>query len=462
MSIFLDIADSLDYGWRVFTDQEVRLGVTGLSRGGKSTFITSLVNLISKLGQPEVAPYLTRFSSYAEGNLICGGVTRQVDLSIGAFPYNEALKSLLSDPAIWPQATSGVSEIRLELRRKVETTLGGSKMKSLYLDIWDYPGEWLMDLMLLNLNYEEFSKNVKEHLTLVGNMLEAAEWIKAINELEPDEAMDEQQLKGCVALYTNWLLKCKKQGMAYVVPGRFVLPGSLKGAPILEFVPWLGKEPKKPNSKQSLYGELRTRYEAYRKQVVKKFYEDCFSHLDRQIVLLDCLQALQGGVETYTDINLAFEILLRNFNYGDSNFWNRLWSPKIDKVLFVATKGDLVTNDMHGRMLALLKSIVGQAVTRVRGEGSRCEYAVISAIKSSKCMFFENKDFKGQVLTTDYPEEGAYFPGTIPEVWTPENMKFFQENFKLKELRPPKMTPTSVIPCMNMDLVLDYILGDKL
>ena len=77
MSIFDSITDGLDYGWKVLTDQEVRLGVTGLSRGGKSTFITSLVSLVSHFGQESAAPYLTRLQSYADGDLICGGVARQ-------------------------------------------------------------------------------------------------------------------------------------------------------------------------------------------------------------------------------------------------------------------------------------------------------------------------------------------------------------------------------------------------
>jgi len=462
VSIFVSITDGLDYGWKVLTDQEVRLGVTGLSRGGKSTFITSLVSLVSHFGQESAAPYLTRLQSYADGDLICGGVARQRDLSIGSFPYSEAMGSLLKDPPAWPAATSGVSEIRLELRRRTHGTFGGNKMRSLYLDIWDYPGEWLMDLMLLNLDYEAFSKSVKEHLTIAGTAAMATDWINAVAAMDPDGPLITDTLKHTVSLYTKWLMRCKDQGLAYVVPGRFVLPGNLAGAPVLEFVPWLGKEPKDPTNHHSLYGEMRTRYEAYRKQVVGKFYEDCFSKLDRQIVLLDCLQALRGGKETYADINSALEILLRNFNYGDSGFLSRLFAPRIDRVLFAATKADLVTNDMHANMLSLLKSIVGQAVTKVRGEGSRCEYAVISAIKSTKCMYFENRDFKGQVLTTDYADDGAYFPGTVPAIWTPQNMTFFQENFKLRALRPPKIMPGEAIPCMNMDLVLDYILGDKL
>ncbi len=428
---FKNIKDTVDYGLRLISDEEIRLGVTGLSRGGKSAFITSLVNLVSKFGDSEVSPYLSRFKAYTRGDIIYGGIARPRDLSIGSFPYNEAISSLYGEPAVWPKATDNVSEIRLALKVKNKSWYS-SKPYDLYLDIWDYPGEWLMDLMLLEKNYEEFSNTVKEHLNRIGTVASAKNWIEAVNQLDPDAPLNEIALSKAVSLYKEWLINCKQQGFAFIVPGRFVLPGNLLGAPILEFIPWLGKEVQNPNSNNTLYAELRARYEAYRKQVVQKFYEDCFSKLDRQIVLIDCLRALKGGRENFFDVNATLDILMNNFNYGSSNFLTRLFAPKIDKVMFAATKADLVTNDNHQNLRMLLTSLVNQAQSRVLGEGGHTEFAVISSIRATQCKHLKNKNFDGQVLLTDYEDDGAFFPGTVPQRWSPENMEFFSETVLFK------------------------------
>ena len=103
----------------------------------------------------------------------------------------------------------------------------------------------------------------------------------------------------------------------------------------------------------SLYAVLRERYNYYRDRIVRGFYRECFSRLDRQIVLVDCLKALRGGRETFYDINDAFDTLLSHFSYGNSSFLSRIFSPRIDRVLFAASKADHITNDQHQNLTAL-------------------------------------------------------------------------------------------------------------
>ena len=44
----------------------------------------------------------------------------------------------------------------------------------------------------------------------------------------------------------------------------------------------------------------------------------------------------------------------------------------------------------------------------------------------------------------------------------PKDMEFFQKNFDFRALRPPRLGADRIIPSMNLDVVLHYILGDKL
>lgn len=94
-------------------DRHLRLAVTGLSRSGKTAFITSLVNQLLHVHSGARLPL---FSAVRDERLL--GVKRvpQRDLGIQRFTYDEGLASLYGTPPNWPTPTRGVSEIRLALR----------------------------------------------------------------------------------------------------------------------------------------------------------------------------------------------------------------------------------------------------------------------------------------------------------------------------------------------------------
>lgn len=466
MDLFKNIIRAAERGRNLLLDREIRIGITGLSRGGKTALITSLVNTVSHFGEANLNVLLPRFQTYEESDMSYGGIAQPRDLSVAAFPYRQAMDALFSDPPKWPEPTDGVSEIRLELRYRDNRWLRRGEQRRLFIDIWDYPGEWLLDLTLLNLSYEEFSSRIRDQIVKVREVACPDDWISAGEKLDPKGAVDDGYLARVVSLYTGWLRACKNCGLAFVLPGRFVLPGHLEGAPVLQFLPWIWEHPGTCES-DSLYAVMENRYEAYREQVVRKFYRECFSKIDRQIVIIDCIQALKGGRETFMDINDTFQILLQNFNYGNSTWWNRLFSPKIDRVVFAASKCDRITYDEHQHMLSLLKSMVSQAVGVVRAEGAHCEYLVLSAIRATDCMTVKLKSGEEQqVLKTDNPGEAPFFPGSVPDVWTRENMDFFQKYFDpagmLSRLRPLRFKPDQPVPQLNLDVLLEYLLGDKL
>lgn len=456
-----NITDTLSRDINLMLDREVRIGVTGLSQGGKSTLITALVNLFNVFGEPGLGEKIPRFTLYDELGFTYGGICRQHDMQIPTFPYHEAYAALTQTPPSWPAPTVGVSEIRLELRYRNRDFIALNDEKTIYLDIWDYPGEWLMDLMLLNMDYKSFSARILERLQRLKNVTHTEDFLSTGSQLKAGEPVNESLLHRVVLHYVAWLKECKEKGLAMVVPGRFVLPGDLQGAPILEFIPWVFGNPSSVRS-NSLYALLEERYNAYREKVVKRFYNDCFAKLDRQIILVDCLKALKGGRETFMDINDTFDVLLENFSYGRNNLLTRLFSPQIDKVIFAASKADLITYNEHQHLLSLLRSMVSQASKRVRADGSNCEFMILSAIAASRCLYAEHEGQKVQILATDYDDEAPFYPGSVPETWSHEAMEFFQKYFFLKELRPPKIRNNAAFPHLNLDVLLDYLLSDKL
>lgn len=56
--------------------------------------------------------------------------------------------------------------------------------------------------------------------------------------LDPLAPADENRLAEIAAAWTEYLHQCKQQGLHFIQPGRFVLPGDMAGAPALQFFPW--------------------------------------------------------------------------------------------------------------------------------------------------------------------------------------------------------------------------------
>lgn len=460
MSIWTDLTDKVN----VALENEIRVGVTGLSKGGKSTFFTSLINQFQNFSSTEAYVNLPRFTALKDSGIYYGGIVDNTDLSVPKFPYAESIDAICSNPPRWPAPTDSVTEVKIELKCKERRFYIPGENRTVYLSLYDYPGEWLIDILLLNLSYEEFSQKISCMAGELENIADFKPWYQSGLEFKGTEGFSgcEIQLKKTVHLYKEWLASLKAKGFSYVLPGRFIMPGTLENAPIIEFVPWIWRFPSRVE-KNSLYAVLKERYESYKENIVRKFYDDFFCKLDRQIILVDCFKALLGGKETYRDLNDTLDILLSNFQYGRSNLFNRLFSPKIDKVIFAATKADMVTIDQHGRLMNILKTMVSQSFRRVKKDLSNCNFMLLSSIKSTRCIETKYHGETIHVLKTDYDEDKRFFPGDLPPDWSEESLKFYQENFHYhNEIKPPKVELGQPLPHMNMDLLLQYLLGDKL
>ncbi|MCU6163100.1 YcjX family protein, partial [Enterobacter bugandensis] len=143
------------------------------------------------------------FSAVREDRLL--GVKRvpQRDLGIQRFTYDEGLASLYGTPPNWPTPTRGVSEIRLALRfRSSDSLLRHFKETStLYLEIVDYPGEWLLDLPMLEQDYLSWSRQMTG--LLQGERAEWAKtWLTLCQQCDPLAPADENQLAAIAQAYT--------------------------------------------------------------------------------------------------------------------------------------------------------------------------------------------------------------------------------------------------------------------
>lgn len=448
-------------------DRHVRLAVTGLSRSGKTAFITSLVNQLLNI---HTGARLPLFSAAREGRIL--GVKRiaQRDLGLQRFTYDQGLAQLYGSPPAWPTATRGVSEMRLAIRyRSASSLLRHIKDNStLYLEIVDYPGEWLLDLPMLAQDYLTWSRQMTDMIK--GSRTEWSKaWRDACSQLDPFAPADEGQLAAIADAWTNYLHICKKEGLHFIQPGRFVLPGDLAGTPALQFFPWPDISPEEESKlaqadKNSNFGMLRARYNYYCDKVVKGFYKDYFVHFDRQIVLVDCLQPLNSGPQAFSDMRLALSQLMHSFQYGQRTLFRRLFSPVIDKLLFAATKADHVTTDQHANLVSLLQQLVQEAWQHAAFEGIRMDCMGLASVQATQSGVVtvggENVPaLRGERLLDGMPL--TVYPGDVPPR-LPGADFWERQQFEFEQFRPATMAFDSPLPHIRLDSALEFLIGDKL
>lgn len=440
-------------------DSHVKIAVTGLSRAGKTAFITSFVNQLLSSATNDNLPFL---HASRDKRLIGAKRIPQSNMLVPSFAYDQAISMVHSQPAMWPEPTRDVSEIRLAIKYRPESKAKRfvSKSHTLYVDLVDYPGEWLLDLPMLKLSYDEWSE--KQMNSLHGQRRELARnWFDNLALFNSESEADEKFIAELAEQYTQFLISCKDKGLHWVQPGRFVLPGELKGAPVLQFFPLPADKCK--GDKHSSYAMLASRYEEYRSQIVKRFYKHYFSTFDRQIILVDCLSPLNAGYESFMDMRAALEELIDSYHYGKNSLLGRLFSPKIDKVLFAATKADHITPDQHGNLLNLLNQMINPMWQRVAYENISMKCVSMASIRATTAghVNVNGKPHSAIRGTDESGNDVTIYPGEVPkklphvDFWSHSTFDFTAFNPNFYEVDAP-------LPHIRVDTAMEFLLGDKL
>lgn len=469
MSRQANLLDKLQTRARVvanrLSDQHVKLAVTGLSGAGKTAFITSLINQLMEGASTSSLPF---FSVCKQSRFIGAKRAVQPDLRLARFEYEQAMEMLRGNPPAWPVPTRGVSQIRLHLRYYPGSGLRKlvSNRSTLILDILDYPGEWLLDLPLLDMNFAQWTLYCQQQMQ--GSIRQELsrtlrEQASKLDWLAPGDELQLQKLAEC---FRQYLRDCKEAGLELIQPGRFVLPGELEGAPILQFIPALGlpggfdwqQVPKGSNLSLAM-----DRYNQYRDKVIKPFYRAYFRDFDRQIVLVDCLSALNKGPEAFNELQQAINWILQSFHYGGNSLIRRLFSPRIDKLVFAASKADHITADQQDNLIRLLESMIHEARQTIHYEGVSIQTTALAAIRASQS---GKADYQGKTLSvlTGHDKQGqplTLYPGDVP-VGRPSPAFWSTQGFDFPQFAPQSSTELSALPHIRMDQMLEFLLGDKL
>jgi predicted YcjX-like family ATPase len=444
-------------------DRQLRLAVTGLSQAGKTAFLTSLVNQLRHAG---VEAQLDLLPAAREGRLLGAQRLNQPDLGVPRFPYDPGMAALRDTPRRWPEPTRGISELRLQLRyRPAHQGWLAPDIAHLTLDLFDYPGEWLLDLPLLQHDFYSWCQAQPLHS---GDQRRAMfqEWLTEVETLDPAADADEAQLASLAEAYAQGLRRAKQAGFSNLQPGRFLLPGELDGAPVLQFFPLpklnMPKEQLEALPPDSLYATLAARFRYYQQQVVRPFYRDHFRRFDRQIVLVDVLGALNAGPERFEDLSQALSQLMHSFDYGQRSLLTRLFAPKIDKLAIAATKADHVTPDQHRHVVQLLEALLAEPLKDLRFANIPVKALSLAAIRATEAREVVHNGQRSPALrgTTLEGEDVLVYPGDVPPR-LPTHDFWQQQGFDFPSFRPMD-TRSEALGHIRMDAAIDWLIGDKL
>lgn len=447
-------------------DRRLCIGITGLSRSGKSTFITSLIN---QLLQHKKAS-LPGFSPVLSGQLIDVRLHPLETPGLATFAYQQAWDRLCSQPPAWPEPTRDISGCLLELRLKRKPGRLNPFARdhfSLWLEIRDYPGEWLLDLPLRELSFREWSLECAHLYAQAPRAELAPDFLAQLSQLNPLSEANPAQLKQLQADFCAFLTRCKDQGLSQLQPGRFLLPGRNDDPALLAFVPLpnlagITEEQLHSASENSWYCVLQTCYLRYIKELVEPFYRNFFSRIDRQVVLVDVVQALNGGPAHIDDMRAALTRITDSFHYGHQSRLLQLFRPRIDRVLYAATKIDQVISDDHEAVRSFLASLVSDAYRHAEYEGIAPACEATSAVRCSREVDADGDraisglDARGQPIGYVHPR----FPARLPE---PDHWQQLMD-WTIPALQPPSGLSArngDAIPHIRLDTVLNLLLGDK-
>ena len=452
----------------------LRLGVTGLSRSGKTVFTTALAHHLLR-GSP-----LPAFKPAAEGRIRRARLAPQPDDDVPRFPFEQHLARISTD-RLWPSSTNRIAQLRLDV--DFERTSGWRPgPANLTLDIVDYPGEWLLDLALLDQSFRDWSRETIAASRKPARAGLAAAWHAALAEADPAAPADEDRAATLAETFRTYLLalRAEPEIVATTPPGRFLMPGDLAGSPALTFAPLDLAEGSETVS-GSLAALMERRYESYKSRVVGPFFRDHFQRIDRQIVLVDVLAAVDAGPAALAELEIALDRVLVAFNAGRNSYLSRLFAPRAERVLFAATKADHIHHTSHDRLERLLRLLVSRAVRRTEGAGAKVGSVAMASVRATRETTIQEgrtmlravagtpeagETIDGEVF--DGIAEAAIFPGELPE--DPEAI--FRGAVEPGSLRFPRFRPpvlredaggrAGALPHIRLDRALDFLIGDRL
>jgi len=438
-------------------DNHICIGVTGFSGSGKSTFITSLIHQLRYSNEATLGGFLP-----ARDQKIVNVELLPLN-GLELFDYQHGIESLASSPPKWPRPTSTLSGCIVEITYKRDSLFSGiiGKTTKLKIEIRDYPGEWLLDIPLLEQDYLSWCRESADILNQPQRKALMGSLFSDLQSISPFDKLSDHDLDNLCQRYSDFLKVSKLHGLTLIQPGHMLLPSSSDSFD--QFFPLLGlqhydKKALEDADHESVYKVMKSRYITYLNDIVKPFHHDFFKSIDRQVILIDSLKALSGGKDNFEDMMIAFSRIIDSYRVGSSNFVSKLFSPKVERIIFLSSKPDRVLMNQHENLRYLTNNIINRVCRQSIRNTIQIETEIACSVRCTE----DNNSYMTAVLSNG--QKGQLAHPEIPEkIPTDEQWAQF-ENWKPHELQPPiisNLQHGGRLPSIRMDKVLKDLIGDK-
>jgi predicted YcjX-like family ATPase len=465
----------------------VNLAVTGLSRAGKTVFITSvLANLLAAGSHTRNVRAQKRLKGLVvadEGRIKFSNLVKSHPRGPARFPFEANAKAIESAKRQWPARTAAVSEISVEIEfwaNKIELgeeeRVKTDKIAKLRLNLLDYPGEWLADLPMLGQTYAEWSTQTLQLLEEKPRNILSKPWKVWVSNLSNGISSSDEAKEGAI-LWQEFLCACREAKLCFLQPSRFIRSendiedfSKPEIDDSLAFYPM--EKPCEAIEKTHRYYILEKRFNKYRDTVVAEFYEHILSKYTRQIVLVDILGALTGGEDVFNDTKRTLMAISKTMTDKSSDWLNRLKNFKLssmtERLIFVATKADHLEVVQHDTLKNLLGSMLYDPERSFEKTAKLASYMKIASVQCTRegidgavnmiYGFVDGQDKPIGVVNPPIPSTDL-----SPEWWEKQTAGG-RKPFDMPSFQPPKIEDykTNGIPCTYLGELLQALLGDKL
>lgn len=437
----------------------IHVGLTGLSRAGKTVFLTSAIHdLVEHTGE-DLDDF--RFSGWRYV-----GNPQPLPNGVEPFPYRKLVQALREDPPQWPAPNTDVTEYRVHLHFVQDD----NRRREAVVVFLDYPGERLVDIALLDTSYEDWSEEVWERLQDPHQPArEAAQnFLDCVCDMQAAlrGAVPEHRRQVAQRAFGEFLMGLRKVRClaAPVVP--IMEAEQQETAVSAPFFP-LNREARQRLPR--LHQLLKQAYAAYLKTSVAPFLRR-IAACSHQVILVDVLDILRNGTEKFNEVKEQMQRVLNCYRRINRGWFNRLWSqmpwvgrPQIRRVSFCATKADQATRDCRGNLVNLLRSLFTRAEQAIRFDRRIVQKIDFLGIAAFRCTDDVDTDHEGRPIVAlrgrlkheASPDEDTYYPGRVPEEWPAYEEKW--RSFRFPDFLPrrlPDINTGRPLPHINMDQIL--------
>jgi predicted YcjX-like family ATPase len=227
--------------------------------------------------------------------------------------------------------------------------------------------------------------------------------------------------------------------------------------------------------RKSLAAEMARRYEAYKREVVRPFFRAHFARIDRQIVLVDVLEAIHKGPQAMEETRRAMAGILGAFRPGRNAFLTQLFQGRrVERILFAATKADHLHHTQHARMTAIMEALLREARDRAEFAGAGTRAMAIAALRAT---VEEERSHGGRLLhmvrgrLAATGRQAAFHPGDLPEdpgaLLKPARggaERWLGADFGAMHFAPAHLSlrPGEGPPHIRLDRAAEFLFGDRL